>query len=77
MSPRYPPRIDGLVRRKTPLRREAELRSYRFDKYKTKEKPEQKPTLEEVTIVVAGPAEARRAYAGMEPAIESVFFTRT
>src|SRR6188508_1077090 len=54
----------------------AQLRCYRFDKYKTKEKPEQKPTLEQVTVVVAGPAEARRAYAGIEPAIDSVFFTR-
>jgi leucyl aminopeptidase len=54
----------------------AQLRSYRFDKYKTKQKPEQKPSLEKITMVVAGPADARRAYAGLEPVIESVFFTR-
>ena len=54
----------------------AQLRAYRFDKYKTKEKPEQKPTLEQLTVVVAAPAEARRAYAGLEPVIDSVFFAR-
>ena len=35
------------------------LRAYRFDKYKTKDKPEQKPALEQLTIVLAGPG--RRA----------------
>ena len=30
----------------------AKLRSYRFDKYRTKEKPEQKPTLNELTFLV-------------------------
>jgi len=54
----------------------AQLRTYRFDKYKTKDKPEQKLSLEQLTVVVAGPAEARRAYAALEPVIESVFFTR-
>jgi leucyl aminopeptidase len=54
----------------------AQLRSYRFDRYKTKDKPEQKLSLEQVTIVVAGPAEARRAWAALEPAVESVFFAR-
>ena len=54
----------------------AQLRSYRFDKYKTKQKPEQKAALEHLTIVVAGPADARKAYAGLEPTIPSVFFTR-
>ena len=54
----------------------AQLRDYRFDKYKTKEKPEQKPTLEQLTVVVAGPADARKAYAALEPVVDSVFFTR-
>jgi len=54
----------------------AQLRSYRFDKYKTKQKPEQKASLEKITMVIAVPAEARRAYAALEPVIESVFFTR-
>jgi leucyl aminopeptidase len=54
----------------------ARLRSYRFDKYKTKEKPEQKPTLEKITICVAGPAQARRAYVALEPVIDGTFLTR-
>jgi leucyl aminopeptidase len=54
----------------------ARLRNYRFDKYKTKDKPEQKNSLAEMTICVAGPAEARRAYDKISPAIDAVFFTR-
>jgi leucyl aminopeptidase len=54
----------------------ARLRNYRFDKYKTKDKPEQKLSLEQLTVVVAGPAEARKAYAQLEPTIGAVFFTR-
>jgi leucyl aminopeptidase len=54
----------------------AQLRAYRFDKYKTKQKPEQKPSLEQLTVVVAGPAEARKAHAALEPAVASAFFTR-
>jgi leucyl aminopeptidase len=54
----------------------AQLRNYRFDKYKTKEKPEQKHTLERLTLVVAAPSEARRAHETLEPAIDAVFFTR-
>jgi leucyl aminopeptidase len=52
------------------------LRNYRFGKYKTKDKPEQKPSLEQITVVLAGPAEARRAYAQLEPTIDAVFFAR-
>ena len=54
----------------------AQLRGYRFAKYKTKDKPEQKPSLEQITVVLAGPAEARKAYAALEPVIDAVFFTR-
>ncbi|MDP2331893.1 MAG: leucyl aminopeptidase [Reyranella sp.] len=54
----------------------ARLRNYRFGRYKTKDKPEQKPTLEQITVVLAGPAEARRAYALLEPTIDAVFFAR-
>jgi leucyl aminopeptidase len=54
----------------------AQLRAYRFDRYKTREKPEQKPTLERITLVVAAPADARKAYAALEPTIAAVFFTR-
>jgi leucyl aminopeptidase len=54
----------------------ARLRAYRFDKYRTKEKPEQKPTLEELTIVVEDPQAAKRAYQPFEKVAESVYFTR-
>jgi leucyl aminopeptidase len=54
----------------------ARLRNYRFDKYKTKDKPEQKNSLASLTVVLAGPAEARRAYEKLEPTIDAVFFTR-
>jgi leucyl aminopeptidase len=54
----------------------AQLRNYRFDKYKTKDKPEQKLSLETLTVVLAGPAEARRAYDKLSPTIDAVFLTR-
>jgi leucyl aminopeptidase len=54
----------------------AQLRNYRFEKYKTKDKPEQKNALARITLYVASPAEARRAYARIEPTIDAVFFTR-
>jgi leucyl aminopeptidase len=54
----------------------ARLRGYRFDKYKTKEKPEQKPSLERITIVLGSVADAKRAYARLEPTVDAVFFTR-
>src|SRR4029434_4564398 len=49
----------------------AQLRNYRFDKYKTKDKPEQKNSLEQITVYVAGPAEARRGYARLSHAIHT------
>jgi leucyl aminopeptidase len=52
------------------------LRSYRFDKYKTKDKPEQKLSLQHLTVVLAGPADARKAYAQLEPVVDAVFLTR-
>ena len=54
----------------------AQLRCYRFGKYKTKDKPEQKNSLERLTVAVASPADARKAYAALEPVVDSVFFTR-
>ena len=54
----------------------ARLRHYRFDAYKTKDKPEQKLSLERLTIVLSGPAEARRVYDKLAPTVDAVFFTR-
>jgi leucyl aminopeptidase len=52
------------------------LRSYRFDKYKTKDKPEQKLSLQRLTVVLAAAAEARKAYAQLEPVVDAVYLTR-
>jgi len=52
------------------------LRSYRFDKYRTREKPEQKPSLAEFSVLTASAAAARRAYTPLESIASGVFFTR-
>ena len=44
----------------------ARLRAYRFDKYRTKEKPEQKPTLERLTVMTGDVGEAKRSFAPLE-----------
>jgi len=54
----------------------ARLRSYRFDKYRTKEKPEQKPSLKTLSILVADVTAARRRYAPLDKIGDGVFFTR-
>jgi leucyl aminopeptidase len=52
------------------------LRAYRFDKYRTKEKKEDKPRLKRITILVDGAAAARKAFAPMAKVAEGVFMTR-
>jgi leucyl aminopeptidase len=53
----------------------AALRAYRFDKYRTTERPERKPTLTALTVV--GPAAAaKRAYKSLAATAEAVAFTR-
>ena len=54
----------------------AALRSYRFDKYRTKQKPEQKPSLSSITVSAASPGEAKQAYQALGAAAEAVAFTR-
>lgn len=54
----------------------ARLRSYRFDKYKTSEKPESKPTLKKLTVGVADVNAARKAFEPLDRVVEGVFFTR-
>jgi len=54
----------------------AQLRSYRFDKYRTKEKPEAKPTLAKLTIMAAAHAGAKKAYAKLEAIGDGVATTR-
>jgi len=52
------------------------LRSYRFDKYKTKEKPEKKPKLKEIKVLVEDAAAAKRLFQKLEKIAEGVFVTR-
>ncbi|HMA15658.1 MAG: leucyl aminopeptidase [Bacteroidota bacterium] len=52
------------------------LRSYRFDKYKTKEKPEKKPKLKEIKVMVEDAATAKRLFHKLEKVAEGVFLTR-
>ena len=52
------------------------LRSYRFDKYRTRTKTEDKPRLKKVAISVRGASAARRAYQPLDRIGDGVFFTR-
>ena len=54
----------------------ARLRSHRFDKYRTKEKPEEKPSLKKLTLMVADVAEAKRLYAPLGKLADGVLFAR-
>jgi leucyl aminopeptidase len=52
------------------------LRSYRFDKYRTKQKAEDKPKLTTVTFMTSDMAKARKAFAPMSNIADGVFLTR-
>ena len=54
----------------------ARLRSYRFDKYRTKEKPEHKPSMKELTLLVDGPKAAEKDFEPLDKIADGVFFTR-
>jgi leucyl aminopeptidase len=54
----------------------ARLRAYRFDKYRTKEKPEQKPTLKKLTLLVEDPAAAKKLFEPLDRLVDGVVFTR-
>ena len=54
----------------------ARLRSYRFDKYFTKQKSEDKPTLSTLKFLCADPEEARKLFAPMDKVADGVFLTR-
>jgi leucyl aminopeptidase len=54
----------------------ARLRSYRFDKYRTKEKPEAKPTLAQIDVVVEGATAAKKLFGVLDKVADGVFFTR-
>lgn len=52
------------------------LRSYRFDRYMTKEKAEAKPTFAKLTVQSSGTARARKLFKDMAAVGEGVFLTR-
>jgi leucyl aminopeptidase len=54
----------------------ARLGAYRFDKYRTKQKPDEKPSLESVTVMVAETAAAKKTYLDLEAVAAGVEFTR-
>ena len=54
----------------------ARLRSYRFDRYRTTEKPEAKPTLARLTVMTDEHAGAKKAAASRERVADGVFLTR-
>jgi leucyl aminopeptidase len=52
------------------------LAAYRFDRYRTKEKPEKKPTIETLEIAVDDVAAAKAAFAPLSALADGVIFTR-
>ncbi len=54
----------------------ARLRAYRFDKYRTKEKPEQKPSLKKLTLLVEDPNAAKKLFEPLDRLADGVVFTR-
>jgi leucyl aminopeptidase len=54
----------------------ARLRGYRFDKYRTTQKDDDKPKLAEFTLLVADPAKARAAYEPLAAVADGVELTR-
>jgi leucyl aminopeptidase len=52
------------------------LRSYRFDRYRTQEKEEDKPKLERIAVATPEGAAAKAAWAPMQAVAEGVFLTR-
>ncbi len=54
----------------------AVLRSYRFDRYRTTEKPEDKPKLAKLTVLTGEVPKARDAWGGLKAVAEGVFLSR-
>jgi leucyl aminopeptidase len=52
------------------------LRSYRFDRYRTTEKPEDKPKLAKATVLTTEMPKARDAWADLKAVAEGVFLSR-
>jgi leucyl aminopeptidase len=54
----------------------AVLRAYRFDRYRTTEKPEEQPKLSKLTVQTAETAKAKTAWERSEAAANGIFLTR-
>lgn len=54
----------------------AKLRSYTFDKYRTKMKPEDKPKLASIAVVTAGADKAKKAFAPLNALADAVALSR-
>jgi leucyl aminopeptidase len=54
----------------------AALRSYRFDRYRTQEKPEEKPRLGKLTVLADEPEAVAAAWAPLQAAAEGAFIAR-
>jgi len=54
----------------------ARLRAYRFDKYRTTQKADEKPKFSKLTILTDAPGEAEAAYAPLAAVADGVEFTR-
>jgi len=54
----------------------ARLRSYRFDKYRTRMKDDEKPTLEGLTVTVSEARAAQTAFSRLDRIADGVFLTR-
>jgi len=52
------------------------LRSYRFDKYFTKKKEDEKPALKNLTLLVKSPASAEKHFTKIKPLADGVFLAR-
>ena len=52
------------------------LRAYRFDRYRTKEKPEDKPKLAKLTVLTGDVHRAKSAWDSLEAVANGVFLTR-
>ncbi|MGQ9368893.1 leucyl aminopeptidase [Azospirillum sp. A39] len=54
----------------------ARLRAYRFDRYRTKEKKEAKPSLKKVTVLTEAADAAKKAFARLDAVADAVCYTR-
>ncbi|MBL8835846.1 MAG: leucyl aminopeptidase [Alphaproteobacteria bacterium] len=54
----------------------ARLRAYRFDKYRTREKEEQKPSLKALNLLVTDVAAARKSFAPLDRVADAIYLAR-